>query len=92
MTYDLIYEKKNKAPDYFTDQVDVEMKKMHIKDEDLIIDLRIGNNKEFLANLFEANRQNVAISNENTRLARNKNIREDVYGKIEARDLATAPK
>ena len=57
-----------------------DMSEMQIEDKHLIIDLRVGNNKKALENLFDANRANIAISNENKRLMKNSRLREDVYG------------
>lgn len=45
----------------------------------MFIDLRIGNDKKALENLFEANMENVAVSNENHRVERNAKIRDDLY-------------
>ena len=53
---------------------------MQIEDRNLIIDLKVGNDKKALENLFDANRANIAISNENKRLNKNSRLREDVYG------------
>ena len=57
-----------------------DMRNMQIDDKHLIIDLKVGNNKKVLENLFDANRANIAISNENKRLNKNSRLREDVYG------------
>lgn len=52
------------------------MEKMQISEKDMLIDLRIGNDQKALENLFEANMENVAVSNENNRMKRDKGIRE----------------
>jgi hypothetical protein len=58
----LIYEKKNN-PVYFADRMDREMRGMSLKDSDLLIDLRLGSQKD-IENLFESNRRNMLLSHE----------------------------
>lgn len=52
--YALIYEKKNNK-EYFTDQMEQQLRGMLLTDQDLLIDLQLGSKKE-IHNLFIANR------------------------------------
>lgn len=67
MTYKLIYDKKNMDTNFLSDSIAGTMENMKVTDKDLIIDLKIGNDKEFIQNLFDANRDNVTTSNQNRR-------------------------
>ena len=51
----------------------------NFEDKDLIIDLKIGNDKKALNNLFNANKENVAIANENARKRRNTALAKEIY-------------
>ena len=87
MTFELIYDKKNEAKDYLSDSVGNTMDKMKITDKDLIIDLKIGNNKELIQNIFTANRENVTTSNQAKReqkenLGRATLNRTETYGNV----------
>ena len=68
---DLIYERKGQG--YLSDSIKKHMSSMEIDEKSLLIDLRIGNDKKALENLFEANMESIAVGNENARLRKEAN-------------------
>lgn len=59
MSFEMIYRKKN-DPEVFTDRMMEIYSDLRLKDEDLLIDLRLGQPKE-ITNLFMANQANINV-------------------------------
>ena len=59
MSFEMLYKKKN-DPEYFSKRMMEVYQDLKLKDEDLFIDLRLGNTKE-ITNLYAANRANINI-------------------------------
>jgi hypothetical protein len=59
MSFEMIYKKKN-DPEYFSNRMMETYQDLKLKDEDLFIDLRLGNTKD-ITNLYMANQANINI-------------------------------
>lgn len=83
MTHDLVLSKQNTST-YFSDKIEQQRTNMRLnfEEKDLIIDLRIGNDKKMLNNLFNANKENVAVANENARKRRNAELVAELYSPL----------
>lgn len=78
MSHELIYAKYNDK-EFFTSNMDQQMTKMGIKDQDLMIDLRFGET-ESIQNMYLANLKNMVVISENEKLLKEQKNINEIFG------------